>query len=346
MVPLTFAELDAASAAFDEAVRRTPAIDRFCSSSDWILPARALVPPPAPDEPAREPFIHRGDEGFTAFVRSTGPDGLRFLQPLEAMWGLACPIVGPDPVALVEALAGELRRDARWDVLLVCGVPTDSLLEDALLQLLGARYEARLGEPTARCIASLDGGAEAFLARRSPNFRRSLRRAERDAADAGISFAPFVAASEADAEAAYERVLAVEARSWKGLAGSGITSPEMQAFYRAMVPRLARREALCLSFAQKDGRDVGFILGGLFDDVYRGLQFSFDDEYRDIGLGNVAQWTTIQSLAPAGITIYDLGTDREYKRRWADELMTTQTLAFLHPRLRRRGRAKAVPEDV
>ena len=55
---LTIDELEARSDELDHDVIRTPSIDRFCSSSAWVLPAaRALMP-------VRSSWILRGEAGW------------------------------------------------------------------------------------------------------------------------------------------------------------------------------------------------------------------------------------------------------------------------------------------
>jgi CelD/BcsL family acetyltransferase involved in cellulose biosynthesis len=127
----------------------------------------------------------------------------------------------------------------------------------------------------------------------------------------------------------YERIVRVEARSWKGLGGVGIDSGSMHEFYRAMLPRLARHDRLRVIFARREGRDVGYILGAVFLGTYRGLQFSFDDEDRELALGNLCQYRQILALCDEGVTRYDLGTDMEYKRRWAEAQFETTLLVVV-----------------
>ena len=88
-------DLAAAADDFDREVAQTPAIDRFCSSSAWVLAAGAALMPP------RSPFTFRGESGFFAAMRGVHPAGFPYIEPIELAWGLASPLVGRDPVALV-----------------------------------------------------------------------------------------------------------------------------------------------------------------------------------------------------------------------------------------------------
>ncbi|ACY15200.1 GNAT family N-acetyltransferase [Haliangium ochraceum] len=310
------------SDAFDEAVAASSGIDRFCSSSAWILPAQATLMPP------RQPWLFRDQHGYVAMMRGRHIDGWSYVEPLEAMWYLACPLVGPTPRELA-ARFGELCRGRPddWDVALIGGLEPNSVLSEELATYLSMFCRLRLAPPTIRHVAELGDGFERYLGRRSRNFRKSLRRADDAARAAGIRFERVSARDSDQAAALYRRAVAIEERSWKGRAGVGIQDGAMHAFYQQMLPRLAARGRLRAIFASHRGRDVAFILGGVYLDTYRGLQFSFDADYSELSLGNLCQREQIAALCEEGVSRYDLGTDMEYKRRWADT--THETIALL-----------------
>lgn len=310
MQELTLAELDEESPRYDALVHAASDLDRFCSSSDWMLPAVHL-------QPGRTPWLRRGEHGYASFM-ATEHEGRPWLEPLEAAWGLGSPLIG-HPIELAVELGAALREVPR--AVMICGLPRASLRFQAIASVLHPRYDLGLAQPTRRFIASLEGGVDGFLARRTRNFRRSLERARRRASEEKISFVECT-----DPEDGWRRMLAVEGQSWKGLEGVGFTSGDFIAFYREMIPRLHRRGALRLLFAQRDGRDLAFILGGIFADTYRGLQFSFLDEESDLSLGNLCQLEQISRLSAEKIAFYDLGSEVEYKRRWGEIVHETVTL--------------------
>ncbi len=101
----------------------------------------------------------------------------------------------------------------------------------------------------------------------------------------------------------------------------------MTDFYRPLALRLGDR--LRTVFARHQGTDVGYILGGVRHDTYRGFQFSFDDRFGHLSLGGLMQVRQIEHLCAEGIATYDLGIDLDYKHRWADESRDTLTLVVL-----------------
>ena len=323
MEALSLDRFERAAADYDACVAQSADVDLFCTSSDWILPAAAAF------GVSGAPWIRRGPQGFAALMEVELQGGLAALQPLEAVWGLACPVIGADVEPLALEFADELAKSPqRRHVLLLCGLERDSTRFHALVRALVPRYELRLGPETRRYVASLENGVDGFLARRSANFRDSIRKATRRAALERVSFTRCDPRLE-DAPAVYERLLAIERESWKGHEGVGLEASAMVEFYRAMVPRLIRRGALRLVFATRDGEDLAYILGGLFAGTYRGLQFSFREGFENLSLGNLCQMEQIASLAEEVVALYDLGTDVEYKKRWGEiEHETVTVIAF------------------
>ncbi|HXV61442.1 MAG TPA: GNAT family N-acetyltransferase [Vicinamibacteria bacterium] len=291
-------------------MRRSENIDRFCSGSHWILPAARFL------HGSPNAAIAEDDDCWVVLGGTTN------LYPLEAMWGLACPLIGSEPEAVVGLLLDLLTR-VPWNGLLLTGVAPGSPLHRTLQARLGPRYPVSTGPATRRYVADIGGGLDGFLSRRSRDFQRNLRRAERLAAVNGLQFE---VADDLAPEESFRRILDVERRSWKGARRVGIDTQPMSSFYEEMNRRLAARGLRRLSFARVEGQDVAYILGGVVGRTYRGLQFSFDRRYEALSLGNLCQVEEIRRLAGVGIDRYDLGTEVSYKKRWADALSTTISL--------------------
>ena len=321
MERLTLAELERRADELDRAALEAAEIDRFCSSSAWILPAASALMPPGAS------WVHLGAGGFfTAVRRRHG--ARRVIEPLEASWGLASALVAPRPEPLVTEVADLLRaREAEWDLLVLAGMPVESALLEATARRLGGRYRLGLGPTTRRHVASLEGGLDGFLSRRARRVRKTVRQAERRAAGLGIRFEEGRAGSAAEADRLFDRALSVERRSWKGQGGIGLDTDGFREFYRVMARRLAATGRLRVLLARQDGEDVAYVLGAVFGDTYRGLQFSFDDRLRALGLGNLAQVRQVAALAaePA-VTRYDLGTGGDYKADWAEQAVDSVVL--------------------
>jgi hypothetical protein len=307
---------------FDREVAATPAIDRFCSSSAWILAAAAALMPP------RAPFAFRSASGYFAAMRGVHPAGFPYIEPIELAWGLAAPLIGRDPSALAIDVATVLAERRDWQLAILSGLTADGPQRRALDRLLPPRWERRRGTPTVRHVASLDGGIDGFLSRRSRELRKSIRKSLRAASHAGVTFES-VRIDAAGAAALYARIQEVEAASWKARDGVGISAGPMRTFYELMMPRLCATGQQRTVFARAGGRDVGYILGAVFEAEYRGLQFSYDDDHADLGIGGLLQYHQIIELCEEGVARYDLGTEMDYKRRWAEDVMETEMLVLV-----------------
>jgi hypothetical protein len=308
---------------FDREVAATPAIDRFCSSSAWILAAASALMPP------RAPFSFAGTSGYFAAMRGLHPAGFPYIEPLELAWGLAAPLIGRDPAALAAEVVTALAARRDWQLAIFAGLTADGPQRRALDRVLPPRWERRRGTPTVRHVASLDGGVDGFLSRRSRELRKSLRKSMRAATSAGVVFESVRGASAADAAALYARIQQIEAASWKARDGVGISSGPMRLFYQLMLPRLCEQGQQRTLFARLAGRDVGYIFGAVFEGEYRGLQFSYDDDHAELGIGGLLQYHQVVELCADGVGRYDLGTEMDYKRRWAEDVMTTEMLVLV-----------------
>ena len=100
-------------------------------------------------------------------------------------------------------------------------------------------------------------------------------------------------------------------------------------FYDAMLRRLAPAHGARVMFAVHEGRDVGFIFGGMAGDVYRGQQFSYDQEWKDAGIGNLLQMEQVAWLCEQGAVRYDMGPltgpRMGYKAHWTEACLPIQT---------------------
>jgi len=320
MQPISRRQLEERARGYDAAVERDPAIDPFCSRSAWLLAYHDAF------DPDRRLWAAREDDAWVLLAEQRLSSGRSYLEPLEKTWGFASPLVGGRAAALLT----RALREHPIPVLLL-GLPLDRDRLAPLASLLASGWRAQPLEPTRRLVASLAGGLDGWLGRRSQAFRRNLRAARRRVADAGVHFERVPDADVADIEPLYARVLRIEARSWKAAEGGGADSGPMRLFYAGMWPRLVPHGQLRLIFAKQGGHDVGYLHGALVRGRFRGLQFSFADPLRSLGLGNVLQYEMLRWICEQGAEAYDLGTGSDYKRRWAEAGLTTFGLSLRPP---------------
>lgn len=314
---------------WDAAVAISDDVDRFCSSSRWILPALDAF------HPNDEPVVLSSDSGMAALVRGHHDVVGQFLTPMEATWGLASGLVAWDPDRFAVQLREALRdEDLRVSVALLSGLRPGRRLWRALVRELQPDYVLRPAATSRRNVASLDGGYDGWLGRRTRKFRANLRRQARRASDRGIEVEPIVVDDAETLRSLYDRAMALEAISWKGLSEQGVDSEPMRSFTFDVLTRSlhARDAEVRWIVARAEDRDIGYLHGVLAGRHFRGLQMSFADAWRDAGVGSLMQATAIRWLCDDGARSYDLGSELPYKARWAERSDPTVGL-LCHPRV-------------
>ena len=317
--------LDRPDSPMNRLAAAAPQLDPLCCRSEWQLSFHEAF--------ARSRPLHlRACEGsLIAFAEQLHPRLGALLEPLEAHWLFGCPLLGPDAPELLASLLDEDAFASRRPMVLLSGLLPGSALARALPRAFARRFEGLRLEPTVVRSASLEGGVDGFLSRRSAAFRRNLRRAERAAGERGVRFERCRPLAAGEADAAFERMARVERASWKGLEGRGMAEPPSSEFYGGMLRRLASAGAGRVAFARLDERDVGYVFGGVAGPYYRGQQFSYAEECRGLSLGNLLQLAQIRWLCEEGVQRYDMGSLMEYKRHWA-ELELKGEVLLLRPR--------------
>ncbi len=297
-------------------VDATPGADPWCSGPDWVVPVHDAF---AADS---EPLVITGAAGAALLARYRSDGGAVYLAGLEPLWGFACPLLGPEPAAVAAMTVEALSAIRGWRVLVLTGLPESRSFLTAISTELAGLGPVRGHLGIERQVADLTGGFDPWFGRRSARFRKTMRAIEREASAVGITLTDI--SRDADV---FERCLRIEHRSWKGQVGDGITTGAMHHFYRELVARLGQRGRLEATIASVDGRDVGYILGGIRAGRYRGLQLSYTEDAAELSVSHLLQLHTVRGLTErGGIDVYDMGMDMAYKQRWADRAERSITL--------------------
>ncbi len=312
MQTIGIASFEEQAAAFDHSVTATPKISTFCSGSDWILSAHKNLHPP------RETLVYEDEDHWLTLTQGPLFHLSNVIQPMESAWCFSCPLIGPNPRHSVSLLLKLLRR-RREDIslLLLGGIPRGSKMHADCYRYLGKFFRIQAFPGSDCCEASLKGGADGYLSRRSVSFRASLRSGMRKAIKEGVDFEHL--SGNMDGISILNRVLSVEMRSWKHGAGESVfRHHDHYQFYRDLIKRTAGKGLLRAVFAKREGEDIAYVIGGILGRKYRGFQMGFDASMRTMGAGNLVQFELIEALCDEGVEYYDLGMDMNYKRRWAE----------------------------
>lgn len=304
-------------------------LDPFACTPAWQLAYHDAF------TPQRRLLIETDGNNIVAFSEFIDEDGRVFLLPLESMWLSGCPVLGPQGLQFLARVLGFCMHEyqGRLPCLVISAVQPDGLFEEELWRSFHNEYVFHVHPVAEQRAASLRGGYDGYLSRRSANLRSKLKKARRRAAERGVTFERHQPLSIAEADDMYARMLDVEQRSWKGIGQCGMAESPSKEFYCNMMRRLALTGSGRIIFARYEGQDIGFIFGGMAKSVYRGQQFSFDNAWRSYSIGNLMQAEQIQWLCEEGAVRYDMGMSGDprmaYKQHWAEQTLLLRTFVLI-----------------
>ncbi|XPV75078.1 MAG: GNAT family N-acetyltransferase [Desulfovibrio sp.] len=299
--------------------------DPFCCAPTWQMTFHKAF------APERRLWVKSSSNSLVAFAEHIDPSGEIILTPIESHWFFGCPILGKDGVKLFAENISEIERlyPHAFPKILISGVRPGGVLSRRLIKALARNFNLYLFSSGIQAAASLKDGMDGYLSRRSRNHRKKLRKQVRQTTEMEVSYERVAPTSTEEAEAIYSRIITVERKSWKGIEKCGMAEPGAKEFYDFMIKRLAMSKNSRVIFAQHEGEDIGFIFGGLAGKIYRGQQFSFNENWREYSIGNLLQFEKIKWLCEEGIKRYDMGPitgpKMGYKKHWTEKQAEIQT---------------------
>ena len=312
---------------WNKSVLQNPPIDPFCARTEWQLSFHEAM------EPERNLIVRETPGSMLALAEYNWPDHGLVYGPLENHWFFGSPLIGPDAIELLEELSWELIEPfgTPHPSYIISGLAPDSPVLKQLALKLNSRFDFLKARSEILCSASLEGGIDGFLSRRSAKHRRNIGKQHRKATREGVTFERQAPTDSIQAALVYARMIAVEEASWKGIGDCGMATDTSSRYYDCMIQRLARYGGARVMFARHGDEDIGFIFGGLVDSVYRGQQFSYAEDWRPYSIGNLLQLEQIKWLCDENAERYDMGPMMEYKEHWT-EIRRTITAVMLRPR--------------
>lgn len=226
-----------------------------------------------------------------------------------------------DLLAEDDAAAGELAHAAvllRQRRLTLAPVESGSRSERALREAAGvAGYRLASRTVLRSPYLVIPPGTTATDALLGRSMRKELRRCRRRLDERG-EVTVHVERGEGDVEACLRDAVAIEARQWKGAAGTAIASDAATgAFYRAVARWAAARGLLHLAVLRLDGRAIAFELDLLDAGALYSLKAGFDPDLGKAAPGHLLALAAVDAALPRSITSYELLGDAEpYKLRW------------------------------
>jgi hypothetical protein len=312
-------------AAWKKAAISTSQADPFCCAPTWQMAFHDAF------GPKRLLMVESHSNSLVAFAEYVSPEGKAFLTPVESHWFFGCPLLGRDAVGMFDSMMGDIekRYAPTFPPIIISGIRPGGVLSRRLIRTFADRFDFYLHSSGVQCAASLAGGVDGYLSRRSANHRKKLRKQFRRASEKGVYFERAAPASFEEARKTYARMMAVELSSWKGIGKCGMAETPAREFYDSMVKRLASAQGGRVIFARHEEEDVGFIFGGMAGRIYRGQQFSYDERWKSCSIGNLMQVEQIKWLCEEGARRYDMGPiagpKMGYKSHWTEKRIQSRT---------------------
>jgi CelD/BcsL family acetyltransferase involved in cellulose biosynthesis len=207
-----------------------------------------------------------------------------------------------------------------WDVLKLPQLASDSPTIRHLERFAAeSRCRAACWFSTQSPYLSLSGTWDGYFAaldrKHRSNIRNRLNRLQR--------IGPVelqVISDEDEALPALADGLALEAKAWKGRAGTAILCrPELQSFYRNIALCAARRGWLRLNFLVVNGRKIAFDFSLLHGKRMFVLKPGYDPDYAPLSPYNTLCYMKLREAFAAGLLEYDfLGIDDSWKLDWTE----------------------------
>jgi CelD/BcsL family acetyltransferase involved in cellulose biosynthesis len=215
-----------------------------------------------------------------------------------------------------------LRRDRRWDVMILKNVPSTSPLVTRLPELARESGCRTVQRPGAR---HLYFDLRQFEAALSPKFLTNLRRCARKAG--GVELERITHPTRAD----WADAFAIEAKGWKGVAGTDIGSdPSVAHLYCSVARFFGRRDQAALHFLRADGRRIAMLLAVEDSHTLYALKMGYDPERSAVSPGQLVVWEVARDAEARGLRRFDfVGKDEAWKRKWT-ELASEQVSILIY----------------
>lgn len=247
---------------------------------------------------------------------------------LAPVWQLAGAHLIGEPGDLPWATAQEAQAMAREAVAAGCPlqfgrVPAASPLIPALRQAATGRAWLRVtpvkGWPWIDLGPRWQDPASCY----GPRRRSDLRRFERRAAELGtLTFEWHAPGAQDDWAGLLHEVMAVEARSWKGQAGSALQcDAAMGRFFRDLAQSAAQAGELRIALARIDGQAVAAQLAIVWEQRYWLFKVGYDPAFARCSPGNLLMLFAVAQAATQGLRSFELlGNPSPWTDQWSTTL--------------------------
>lgn len=296
------------------------------STIEWFWAVQDALDDPAQ---ARTVCVRSGPGGevlglFPTTIVGRQMAGLRLMTSTGEIGGRNGLLVARQDPAIVLAwlrsLAAHFGPWASFEIRLVCGSPSESLMKQACRQ---GGYRMVPGEPYDSPYFPLEADDKAFMAHVSKSLRQNLRTSvNRYRGQFDISYRDYLRGDQADE--LLEVMMAIERQSWKHTGGDALTKSErQQRFHRALFQHGLPAGRVVAKVACANGEPIAFNVGVVHQGVFSCLKHSQVEAHEKYSPSYLLNLELINTLRAMGVRTYDFkGAVNPHKTRWSDQTRT------------------------
>ena len=154
---------------------------------------------------------------------------------------------------------------------------------------------------------------EAFAQTRSKNFRRTIKRKQSAAEEAGLTVRRIV---DPTGEQIRETVGRVSLESWQGKRGVALATTADGVRFYDVVARSSGEFQIDLAVLESQGRTAGYLLGLRQDGVFHAFDTGFLPEFAEHSPGSLLHYRMLQLLCDGSTVEFSFGHAHDYKERF------------------------------
>lgn len=177
----------------------------------------------------------------------------------------------------------------------------------------------------------LSASWQEFLGGRSRNFRRTVKRKERQLSEPpGFRMRHTTAP---DLEEVARTVFGVSAVSWQGSRGVAVASTEAGRRFYELLTRGRDDFVLHLTTIDTDERCVGYLVGLERAGAYHAFDTGYDPRYSDLSPGLLLHLAALRESCGREFREFNFGLDHPYKERFEPEMRTSHDVVAFRSRI-------------
>lgn len=226
------------------------------------------------------------------------------------------------PEAAAGAWADELmdwltkEQSAHWSFMQVGPMRADAPRTAELTRTLDARGMPYKTLEKSGPYLTLAGSWDEFLATKSRNFRRTIKRKETAAEEAGITVRRILNPTPDEMRAT---VFDVSRRSWQGAEGKAVASSEEGRRFYELLAAGQGELTVDVTAAYKGEQCVAYLLGVTHGPVYHAFDTGFDPAFAEQSPGLLVHFAAMKELFGTGVEEFNFGFAHSYKERFEPE---------------------------